>query len=106
MALREPIEKEILGKTFILSKFPAIAGREIAAKYAAAGFPNIKDYTANEDTMIKLMSYVAVPIQGAAPQTLSTRALIDNHVGDWQLLITIENAMMDYNSRPLPSERP
>lgn len=106
MALREPVERQILDKTFILSKFPAIAGREIAAKYAAAGFPNIKDYSANEETMVKLMSYVAVPIQGAAPQTLSTRALIDNHVGDWQLLVEIENAMMEYNSRPLAKERP
>ena len=89
MALLQPTEKEILGKTFILSKFPAVEGREIAAKYASAGFPHITDYKANEETMLKLMSYVAVPIQGANPQTLSTKALVNNHVDNWEMLVNI-----------------
>lgn len=98
MALLEPIEKEIGGKTFILSKFPAIAGREISLKYAMAGFPNISDYKANEETMLKLMSYVGVPMDGMPPLMLSTRALVDNHIPNWEMLVAIERAMMDLNS--------
>lgn len=99
MALLHPTEKEIAGKKFILSKFPAIAGREIAAKYAAAGFPKIDDYAANEETMVKLMSYVAVPMGDKKPPLqLTTRALIDNHVDNWQMLVKIEQEMMELNS--------
>ena len=82
--LLQPVEKVIGGKTFILSKFPAVAGREISLKYAQSGFPNITDYKGNESTMLKLMAYVAVPIQGGTPLQLTTQALIDNHVENWQ----------------------
>lgn len=66
----EPIEKEIPlpdggTKTFILSKFPAIAGREIVTQYPTTGAPKIGDYKTNEALMLKLMAYVAVPIEGA-----------------------------------------
>ena len=99
--LLEPIEKEIGGKKFILSKFPAVAGREIMAAYAASGFPNITDYKSNEVAMFKLMAYVAVPIDGSQPIPLTTRALIDNHAGDWNTLVKIEHEMIELNSTPL-----
>ena len=99
--LLHPVEKEILGKKFILSKFPAVAGREICLKYSQAGFPNITDYAANEDTMFKLLAYVAVPMQSGTPLQLTTRALVDNHVEDWEMLVAIEREMMELNKRPL-----
>lgn len=92
----EPKIVNIDGKEFILSKFPAVAGREIIAKYPLSGMPKLGDYQVNEETMLKLMSYVGVQM-GDAPLMLSTRGLVDNHTGGWETLAKIEIAMMEYN---------
>lgn len=84
-------------KNYILSKFPAIAGREIVAKYPLSGLPKVGEYSLNEETMLKLMSYVAVPIEGKEPLQLVTRELVDNHVPDWEALAKLEIGMMEYN---------
>lgn len=83
-------------KTFILSKFPAIAGREIIAGYPLTGLPKIGEYKANEEIMLKLMSYVGVQL-GDTVVRLSTRALIENHVPEWETLARIEVAMIERN---------
>ncbi len=83
-------------KDFIISKFPAIAGREIIAKYPISAIPKLGDYQVNEETMLKLMAYVAV-VSGDDKIMLTTRALIDNHVPDWETLARIEVEMMGYN---------
>lgn len=98
MILLQPIEKEINGKKFILSKFPALAGHEIVMKYSAAGFPDVKDYQSFEDVVVKLMGFVGIPMAGTTPLTLSTKALIDNHVPDWKTLVEVQKEMMEYNS--------
>lgn len=92
----EPKEVQIDGKTFILSKFPAVQGREIVAKYPLSAMPKLGDYEVNEETMLKLMAFVGVPRDGA-PLMLTTRALVDNHCGSWETLAKIEIAMMEYN---------
>lgn len=92
----EPKELEIDGKVFILSKFPAITGREIIAKYPVANMPKLGDYGVSEETMLKLMAFVAVKTDGE-PIKLVTRALIDNHVPSWETLAKIEWSMMEYN---------
>lgn len=84
-------------KTFILSTFPAIAGREIIAKYPLSGMPKLGEYAVNEETMLKLMNYVAVPGVNGEPLRLSTRALIDNHCPDWECLARIEVEMLKRN---------
>lgn len=84
-------------RTFVLSKFPAIQGREIIAKYPLSAMPKLGDYAVNEETMLKLMAFVAVPQDGREPLKLTTRALIDNHVPDWETLARIEVSMMEYN---------
>ena len=85
-------------KTYVLSTFPAVAGREIIAGYPLTGIPKIGDYKVNEEIMLKLMSYVGVPVEGRAePILLTTRALVDNHVPDWETLARIEFAMMELN---------
>jgi len=43
------------------------------------------------------MSFVAVPRENGEPLQLSTRALVDNHCGDWETLARVEIAMMEYN---------
>lgn len=85
-------------RTYVLSKFPAIAGREIVAGYPLSGMPKIGDYKVNEEIMLKLMAHVGVRVEGRdAPLELSTRALVDNHVPDWETLARIEWAMMELN---------
>lgn len=87
-------------RNFILSKFPAIQGREIIAKYPISNMPKVGDYNVSEETMCKLMAFVAVDIGTKTDpviQPLSQRTLIDNHVGDWETLAKLEMAMMEYN---------
>ena len=83
-------------KVFILSKFPAIQGREIIAKYPLSAMPKLGDYAVNEETMLKLMAFVAVPTENGT-LALTTRGLVDNHFPDWETLARIEMAMMEYN---------
>lgn len=86
-------------KTFILSRFPAIAGREIIAGYPLTGIPKIGEYKQNEVIMQKLMAYVAVPMPAPAePLRLTTPALIDNHCPDWECLARLEVEMLKRNS--------
>lgn len=92
----DPIDKEIDGKVYILSKFPAIAGREIIAKYPVANMPKLGEYGVSEETMLKLMAFVAVRTDGGELK-LSTRALVDSHVSSWETLAKIEWSMMEYN---------
>ncbi len=48
--------------------------------------------------MLKLMRYVGVPREGGEPLMLTTEALVNNHVPDWQTLARLELAMMDHNT--------
>lgn len=96
--------KEMLIKTmdgderpYVISKFPAVAGREIIAQYPTSILPKVGDYQLNEQIMLKLMAYVGVPREGKEPLMLTTRALVDNHVPDWETLARLELAVMDYN---------
>lgn len=85
-------------KAFTLSKFPAIAGREIITQYPLTAMPKIGDYKTNEELMLKVLSYVEVPAEGERPAIrLNTRALVDNHVPDYEALMRLEFAMIEYN---------
>jgi len=84
-------------RTYVLSKFPAIAGREIVTQYPITAMPKIGDYKTNENLMLKVLAFVGVPREGAEPLRLETRALVENHVPDWELLARLEWAMMEYN---------
>ena len=84
-------------KIFIISKFPAVAGREIVCKYPTSGMPKIGDYAVNEETMLKLMSYVQAVSDKGIKTPLSTKTLVDNHVPDWETLSKIEIETMGYN---------
>lgn len=92
----EPKDITIDGHNYILSKFPAIAGREIITKYPLSSVPKLGDYKVNEETMLKLMSYVGINVNGAVIK-LTTQSLIDNHVPNWEVLAKIEVAMLEYN---------
>src|SRR3954469_14685036 len=89
---------------YIISKFNAVDGREIVAKYPISALPKLGDYAVNEEVMLKLMGFVAVQV-GETQQRLSTRAMINNHVPDFETLAKIEMAMMEYNCSFFRNER-
>jgi hypothetical protein len=106
MELRDPKEITIIDgedkeRKFILSKMPAVEGLEIMARYptslAASAIPKIGDWGVVQDLQDKIMKYVAVDINGR-PMPLSTRALVDNHVGDWECLAKLLKAEVEYNN--------
>lgn len=89
-------DQEGAEKTYIISKFPAVDGREIVTQYPTTALPKIGDYNVNKAVMLKLMCFVAVPGK-EEPLRLTTQALIDNHVPDWETLGKIEMEMLQYN---------
>lgn len=94
--LLEPKKIIVDGKEFIISKFPAFAGREIILHYAKTHVLNSSDTEKQKEIVKKLMSYVAVELEGRQIR-LSTEALIDNHVPSWETLTKLEAQMMTYN---------
>lgn len=99
--LLEPKEFTVLAqdgkpRTYILSKFPAVAGREIISKLTASSIPQLDKYDISEAMMLKMMSFVAVP-QKTGHLRLTTQALIDNHVPDWETLDKLEKEITQYN---------
>lgn len=94
----QPIDKIIDGKTYVLTKIPAIEGREILTQYPISAVPKVGDYKTNEVLMYKLLSYVGVRVDTmATPLMLSDKNLINNHVSNAVVLMTLEKEMLDYN---------
>ena len=84
-------------KRYIISKFPAVAGREIVTKYPVSNVPKLGDYQQSEDVMLKLMAFTAVVTPDGTPLQLVTRELVNNHVPDWETLAKLEWAELEYN---------
>lgn len=84
-------------KIYVLSKFPATVGRHIITQYPISGIPKLGDYGTNEEIMLKILAHVAVYVADGKKLVLSSRALVDNHVPDWEALAKIEWRMMEYN---------
>ncbi len=107
MDLLEPknitiINENGIERNFILSKFPAIQGREIMEQYPFANMPKIGDYKLAQAITLKLMSFVAVNLNGVI-QRLDSSLLIDNHANDWITLRKLEDAMIEYNGGFFPN---
>src|SRR5690606_31288520 len=83
--------------TYTISRVPATVGRELVAKYPIANMPKVGDYQTSEETMLLLMRYVEIDVNGA-PMRLTTKALVDNHVPDATVLLKLEYHMMNYNT--------
>lgn len=87
---------------FIVGQFPAIAGREIAAKYptsiaALAKQWEENQYGENEKIMLKAMSFVERIGPEGNTVRLTTAALIDNHVPDAECLMRLEKELLQHN---------
>ncbi|MDR0675974.1 MAG: hypothetical protein LBF97_02915 [Elusimicrobiota bacterium] len=93
----DPKEIIIGNRTYIISKLPAVVGREIIYKYPTSLTPKIGDYAVSENTMLKLMKYVAVKFKNGTEQTLSTKELINNNVDNALDLLKLEFEMLEYN---------
>ncbi|EJF89112.1 hypothetical protein [Bartonella tamiae] len=85
------------GKVFVISKFPAVQGRVIIAKYPTSNIPKVGDYATSEETMLKLMAFVGVKDDNGNILPLNTKELLNNHVPDWEALARLEWSMMEYN---------
>lgn len=83
--------------TFVLSKFPAVEGREILCQWPITSLPKVGDYPSNQEIMYKLMAYVGVPQKDKDPLRLTTKELINNHAPDAMVLMAIESHMFKYN---------
>lgn len=86
-------------KMYTISKFPATVGREICTQYPLAAIPKLGDYGRNEELMFKMMCYVGVPgaAPGGEPLMLTTEQLVNSHIPDFESLLRLEMAMMEYN---------
>jgi hypothetical protein len=107
----KPKEVEITGldgetRTFVIHRLPATVGREVVAKYPISSLPKLGDYEVNEEVSYKMLAYVGVKLDSSDPNKLTmlrTKALVDNHVTDWQMLGKLEMAMLEYNTNFLAS---
>lgn len=84
-------------RSFIISKFPAIQGREIMEQYPYANAPKFGNYPLAQELSLKMMCFVAVDIGSGVIQKLNLPLLVDQHVGDWITIKKIEDAMIAYN---------
>lgn len=84
-------------KQYVISKFPAVQGREIIVSFPLSAIPKIGDYQTNEKIMLKMMLYVAAIKANGEQQILNSMDLVNNHVPDFQTLIKLEAALLDYN---------
>lgn len=82
---------------YTIGKYPAVAGREILAKYPLSNAPKLADYGVSQETMLKLMNHVTKTLSDGREIRLSTAALVDNHVPDAEALLRIEMASLGYN---------
>jgi hypothetical protein len=87
---------------FIIGKFPAIAGREIAAKYPTSIAALAKQWEENqygesEKIMLKAMAYVERVLPDGETIRLTTSALVDNHVPDGEALMRLEKELLAHN---------
>lgn len=97
----QPSEIEIESQSgevlkFVISKFPAVDGREIVTQYPVTAAPKVGEYKSNEALMLRVMEYCAIVTENG-PLVLSTKALINSHVQDYETLMKLEYAAMEYN---------
>ena len=105
MTLLYPKEIEVCGKKFIISKVPAWQGRKIFTQFIPTAAPKIGNYSENEKLAAEMMGYVGVPRETGEPLILSTIELINSHVTDWVMQLSIEKEMIQYNCENFPIGR-
>lgn len=95
--LLEPKLIEINGYKFIISKMPCTVAQEVIVKLPAGFIPIINNFAQSQDMAFKMLSYCERVYDDKANVPLISQALIDNHVPDFNTLIQLENACINYN---------
>lgn len=106
MELLDPKEVKVRtqdgeAKAFIISKFPADPGMELAVEVAciAGGFAvNKPDPAAMIATINKALTWAAVPGPNGEPIRLTTAALRDNHIPDWEAKLALFVEVAKHNT--------
>lgn len=89
-------------KHFRISRLPALLGRKIAKQYVLSLAPKVGNYELNESFCRELMSYSLAIVNGVEIP-LETDELINQHTGDQETLIKLENEILAYNTSFLAS---
>jgi len=87
-------QTEVGGKTFLLSKIPSIASREILMNYSAGEKGELA--ADSTKTILRMLSYCSVDIAGTF-QRLSTAEFIDAQIPSVKDLMKLEAEMLEYN---------
>lgn len=83
-------------KQYIITRFPATVGMEILYRLPSSGIPKIGDFAELKEVRDDIFKYVyAVTENGEI--SLSTNALIDNHITDGETAYKVMGAMLSYN---------
>lgn len=96
-------------KEYILSHIPAWNAQRIMQSLPVNIIMNLIPKFANEEVLnkikLELMSYIAVDVNDGCLTRLTTEALINNHVYDWELLTKLQSEMLQYNASFLQDGR-
>ena len=107
MSLIKPLDITItdidgIERSYRISRFPAVVGLEIIAKVPSNIATLSKQLPHLKELVLQMCKYVAVDAPtddgGTHEITLSTQALIDNHVPDGQTLLRLLFELMRYNT--------
>ena len=90
-------------KTFVISKMPYFAARQVITQFIPTGTPKIGSYKDNEELAALIMKHVAVVTPEGTKLLLETRAMVENHV-DLKQGLLIEKEMLEYNGGFLGGE--
>lgn len=95
--LLEPKLVELNGCKFIISKMPCTVAQEVIVKLPAGFIPVINNFAQSQDMAFKMLSYCERVYDDKANVPLISKELIDNHVPDFNTLIKLETACINYN---------
>jgi hypothetical protein len=94
----EPKEIIVDEIKYVIHKFPALIGYEIVSRYMPFLLSKSEDYEIKKPLLFKIMKFVGIVLDShSQPLMLTTEALIDNHIKNWEILAEIESKIMEYN---------
>lgn len=107
MSLIKPLDITItdidgIDRSYRISRFPAVVGLEIIAKVPSNVATLSKQLPHLKELVLQMCKYIAVDAPtddgGTHEITLSTQALIDNHVPDGQTLLRLLFELIRHNT--------
>lgn len=92
--------KDLDGNThkFIISRFNALDGYELISNFPKTMFNKGESFKDHKEVLIKIFSHVEAFKQDGNTIRLTSEALINNHIPDYELLMKILKEVGTYNS--------